>query len=373
VKAVGKIAEEHRRWYLEAVAEVNREWRVAIEPVPFIIGRDEECNLKLTDKRISRRHSEIRTSGDHLWIRDLRSTNGTFVNHRKIEQAELLEPGDMVSIGSFKFCVESIQSTARATAEETCSMDVSEEFNRLASLEPKFQALLRDRRVVPHFQPVLNFSDGKIEGYEILGRISDKGLPANPSELLDMAEWLGYSSELSALFREVGVDIGRNLPGSPLLFVNTSPIEIYQIDVLLESLERIHDLAPAKKIILEINEKAAAGANEMTRLRSALKALNIGLAFDDFGAGQTRLVELAKAPPDYLKFDKSLIRNIHLAPERLRQMVATFVKAARDVGITTLAEGIECLQEAETCQRLGFNMAQGFYYGKPLPITEINH
>jgi EAL domain-containing protein (putative c-di-GMP-specific phosphodiesterase class I) len=375
VKAVGKIAEEHLRWYLEAVADANREWRVAIEPVPFIVGRDDECNLKLADKRISRRHSEIRTSGDHLWIRDLRSTNGTFVNHRKIEQAELLEPGDIISVGNFKFCIKSVQSAsgAIAMAEETCTMDVTEEFNRLASLEPRFQALLRDRQVIPHFQPVLNFSDGKIEGYEILGRISDKELPANPSELLDMAEWLGCSSELSALFREVGVDIGRSLPGSPLLFVNTSPLEVYQVDVLLESLERIHDLAPAEKIVLEINEKAAAGANEMTRLRSALKALNIGLAFDDFGAGQTRLVELAKVPPDFLKFDKSLIRQIHLAPERLRQMVATFVKAARDLGITTLAEGVECLEEAETCQQLGFNMAQGFLYGKPLPITEINH
>ena len=70
------------------------------------------------------------------------------------------------------------------------------------------------------------------------------------------------------------------------------------------------------------------------------------LAFDDFGVGQTRLVELSNTPPDYLKFDISLIRKIHLAPKRLHQMVSTFIKASHDLGILTLAEGIECAEEA---------------------------
>jgi len=52
-------------------------------------------------------------------------------------------------------------------------------------------------------------------------------------------------------------------------------------------------------------------------------------------------------------------------------MVSTFVKAAQDLGIGTLAECIECSDEAKKCQQLGFNFAQGFLYGKPLPITEI--
>lgn len=359
-------------WYLEAVADANREWMVAIEPFPFIIGRDEDCNLKLTDKRISRHHSEIRKSGDHLWIRDFESTNGTFVNQKAIKQAELLETGDTISIGKFKFCLKSVKSNSTAMAEETYSMDISEDLNCLASLEPKLRALLRERNVFPHFQPVLRFSDMTIVGYEILGRVADEDLPSNPSELLDMAQWLGCASDLSALFREVGVDIGRNLPGSPILFVNSTPSEVYQMDVLLESLEKIHDMAPLNKIVLEINEKAATDTDEMSRLRKGLGKLNIGLAFDDFGVGQTRLVELAKAPPDFLKFDMSLIRQIHLAPKRLHQMVSTFVKAAQNLGVATVAEGIECSDEAETCQQLGFNFAQGFFYGRPLPINEIN-
>ena len=372
MQTVGINAEDKMQWYLEAVADANREWMVAVEPVPFIVGRDEECNLKLTDKRISRRHSEIRRSGDHLWIRDLGSTNGTFVNQKKIEQAELLEPGDRISIGKYKFSIKYVKLMTTSMAEKTYVMDISQELEYLNSIEPQMRDLLSQRNVVPYFQPILRFSDMTVVGYEILGRIAAGDLPSNPSELLELAQWLGYASELSALFREIGVEIGRNLPGSPILFVNTTPMEVHKLNVLMESLEKIHAMAPMNKIVLEINEKATTDTNEMSRLRSGLEKLNMGLAFDDFGAGQTRLVELAKAPPDYLKFDASLIHQIHLAPKRLHQMVSTFVKAAQNLGISTLAEGIECSNEAEACQELGFNYAQGFFYGRPLPIAEVN-
>jgi EAL domain-containing protein (putative c-di-GMP-specific phosphodiesterase class I) len=343
---------------------------VTIDSVPFIIGREEDCSLKLIDKWISRHHSEIRKSGDHIWIRDLGSTNGTFVNRKKVKRAELLDAGDIISIGKFEFCVKRIESTV-TMAEETCAMEITDQFQNFALLEPKLQALIAERNVIPHFQPVLRFSDMSVIGYEILGRVADEGLPSNPADLLDLAEWLGCGSDLSAIFRERGVEEGRDLPGAPQLFVNTTPLEIYQMNVLLSSMEKIHDMKVPNRIVLEINEKAAQDTNEMSRLRGALEELDIALAFDDFGVGQTRLVELAKLPPDYLKFDISLIHGIHLAPKRLHQMVSTFVKATRDLGIAALAEGIECSDEAETCQTLGFDLAQGYFYGKPLSFAEI--
>jgi EAL domain-containing protein (putative c-di-GMP-specific phosphodiesterase class I) len=367
-------AKDNVKWVLEAVTDSNKEWRVVIERNPFMVGRDEACELKLTDKRISRRHFEIRRGGDLIWIRDLNSTNGTFVNHKKIDQAELLEQGDTISIGKFKFCIKNVKSNYSPIADKTYlmdSMDISQNFKDLDVLESKLRDLLIHRDVNPHFQPIVKFSDMEVIGYEILGRISDESLPSNPSELLELAQSFGYDPELSDLFREVGVEIGRYLPGSPVLFVNTTPMEIFKTDDLLKSLKKIHDMAPSNRIVVEINEKAITTKNEMSRLRNGLEKLNIGLAFDDFGVGQTRLVELAKAPPDYLKFDASLIHDIHLAPKRLHQMLSTFVKAAEDLGIGTLAECVECSDEAKTCQQLGFNFAQGFFYGKPLAISEI--
>lgn len=356
---------------LEHASDQSAKWIVTLDSFPFVIGRDEDCNLKLKSKWVSRHHAEIHKSGNLLWIRDLGSTNGTFLNQTRIQKAELLEAGDLISFGKFDFQVKSADSVRLALVEDTITMDPSNELAYLSSIEPLFRKLLHERIVVPHFQPILSFPDLQVVGYEILGRIGEIKLPSDPVELFDIAACLGCASELSALFREVGVDVGRQLPGYPLLFTNTAPMEMDQIGRLVESLEKAKQIAPTNRIVLEISEKAVASIEEMEEFRNRLADLNIGLAFDDFGVGQIRLAELAKAPPDFLKFDMSLIRHIHLAPKRFHQMVLTFVKAAEDLGIATLAEGIECSDESETCRELGFSYVQGYFHGRPSPVHEL--
>jgi|SRR5208337_2214629 len=366
-----KPKEEQTSWLLEHVSDVSEKWMIAIKPFPFTIGRAEDCNLTLQSKWVSMHHAEINTSGGMLWIRDLGSTNGTFVNQRPIQKSELLESGDIITFGKSHFYIKSAKAIRPAGADATVAFDLTGELTNLVSLEPKLRKLLSEGNVIPHFQPIVRFSDTQVIGYEILGRIGECDLPLDPVELFDVARCLGCASDLSSLFRESGVDLGRRLPGSPLLFVNTDPVELDRLDVLMESMERTHEMAPSSRIVLEISEKAVPHADKMKQFRDRLADLDIALAYDDFGVGQTRLVELAKAPPHFLKFDMSLIRHIHLAPKRLHQMVLTFVKAAQDLGIATLAEGIECLDEGETCRQLGFEYAQGYFYGRPSPIGEF--
>ena len=361
------------KWCLEAIADAGRGWLANIESVPFVVGRADDCDLTLIDNRISRYHSEIRISGDLLWIRDLESTNGTFVNNNKIEHAQLLDPDDIVSIGNYRFRVKRVNaSTLSVTTRETIFGTLSEELRDFSSYDPKLRTLLRERNVIPHFQPILRLLDMTAQGYEILGRVDVDGLPSNPYQLLDIAESLGCASRLSSLFREVGVEVGKDLPGSPLLFINTTRLEVFEMDDLIKSLQTIRNIAPSSKIVLEINEKAAADTSEFPKLQAALKQMAMGLAFDDFGVGQTRLVELSTISPDYLKFDMSLIRQIHLAPERLHRMIATFIKASHDLGILTLAEGIECAEEADVCKQLGFDLGQGYLFGRPVPVQELS-
>jgi EAL domain-containing protein (putative c-di-GMP-specific phosphodiesterase class I) len=361
------------QWYLESVADAGKEWTTQISCVPFVIGRADDCDLKLADRRISRHHSEIRKSGELLWIRDLKSTNGIYVNQQKIENALLLEPNHTISIGKYKFKVKSTSSSPSVNEYETIHATLSDELTNLDSnfYQGKFRELIYKRSVIPHFQPLIQFSNMAEIGFEILGRIRNNGLPSNPAKLLDIAETLGYGSELSSLFREAGVKAARKIPGSPILFVNSSKFEIYDIEALVASMERINDISNSNKIILEINEKAAAHTNDLVLLRTKLEKMNMGLAFDDFGVGQTRLLELSKTPPDYLKFDISLIRKIHLAPKRVHQMISTFINASHDLGVLTLAEGIECLEESEACKQIGFDFGQGYFFGKPAPIYEI--
>jgi EAL domain-containing protein (putative c-di-GMP-specific phosphodiesterase class I) len=363
--------QEQIKWFLEQVSGAAGELRIAIDAVPYTIGRDEECNLRLQSNWVSRRHAEIRSSGEMLWIRDLGSTNGTLVNRKPVRGSDLLESGDMISFGKSEFYIRSVNTVRPSIEAVTAVVQPVEDLMRLTNLEPVLRELLRERNVTPHFQPVVRFSDMQVIGYEVLSRIGEGALPANPSELFEVAACLGCASDLSALVREKGVDLARSLPSSSLLFVNTDPVELDQVDVLLKSLGVASEMAHSNRIVLEISEKAVPQTEEMMGFRDRLAELDIALAFDDFGVGQTRLVELAKAPPDFLKFDISLIRQIHLAPKRLHQMVYTFVTAAQDLGIATVAEGIECPDEAETCRQIGFDYAQGYYYGKPSPISEF--
>jgi EAL domain-containing protein (putative c-di-GMP-specific phosphodiesterase class I) len=363
------------KWCLESTSDPKNRWVFPIEPVPFTIGRDKDCNLTLRSKGVSRQHAQLNVSGDMLWIRDSGSTNGTLLNGKPLTESEALIDGDVLQIGQVGFCVLSTDGCQLSDDDDnkTVFLDTSDQLpDQLDSYTVQFKKMIHDRAVVPHFQPILTLSDQCIKGYEILGRLpSGADLPSNPVDLFDIAVLLDMETELSSLFREEGVNQGLRLPESATLFVNTHPIELIKISHLKRSLRKIREIAASTTIVLEISEKAITDLERMKNLQSALKHLDIGLAYDDFGVGQTRLIELAKFPPDFLKFDISLIRRIHLAPKRLHQLIVTFLNMSQDLGATTIAEGIECQEEGETCRQLGFDYAQGNFYGAPIPISQF--
>ena len=139
---------------------------------------------------------------------------------------------------------------------------------------------------------------------------------------------------------------------------------------LITSLQRIREREADSRLVLEIHEAGVTQLDRMRDLRKALADLQIGLAYDDFGSGQARLIEMVEVPPDYLKFDIGLIRDIHLSSAERQGMLANLVQMANNLGIATLAEGIETREEHESCVQLGFDYAQGFFYGRPaLPST----
>ena len=250
------ISGEKTKWYLESVSETGGKWVLLIEPLPFTIGRDKNCDLTLHSKWVSRHHAEIHRSGSMLWIRDCGGINGTLLNHKRVEEAEPIQVGDILHFGDSRFCVKAGESVQTDLSADTVGFDSLEEQIGFDSYEAQFQKLLRERAVVPHFQRILQLSDMSVVGYEILGRIRASDLPPSPVELLDIACRIGLGSELSALFREEGVRAAKRLAGLPQLFINTHPMDIYQMDDLEQSLRRIRQLAQSNPIILEINEKA---------------------------------------------------------------------------------------------------------------------
>jgi EAL domain-containing protein (putative c-di-GMP-specific phosphodiesterase class I) len=239
---------------------------------------------------------------------------------------------------------------------------------RLAGSTRELKLLMETRAILPLFQPIVRLAQGgEVAAYETLGRGALEGLPEQPGELFALAASVGLERELSQTFRLASARAALAFAGSPRFFFNTHRSELKSPEDLLASVETLAEIVPPASIVLEIHEGAVTDLGGMREVRRTLARSGIGLAYDDFGAGQARLVELAEVPPDYLKFDIALIRELDRATAARRRMLASLVEMARELGIVSLAEGIERAAEATVARDLGFELAQGFLFGRPAP------
>ncbi len=350
-------------WYLEGlVGDPPSLRQVSVNTLPFRIGRRPEASFRLNGVGVSKDHAEIHKVNGQLVLRDLGSRNGTFVNGSQIQHDAPLKHGDVLHFANQEF---RLTNQSAADYGRTMQIDSSDWVRSIG----QFEKLFAPGTATPFYQPIVSLPDGGLLGYEVLARSSVDGL-CNPGHMFNVATRLNMEAALSRLFRHEGVRQGLDLHGHPNLFLNTHPTELSD-EGLIESLIELREAAPTVQLTLEIHEAAVTDLDKMTRLHASLEELDIHLAYDDFGAGQARLVDLIEVPPDFLKFDIALVRDIHRAATQRVQMLETLVRMAHDLGVAVLAEGIECQAEGDACAQLGFDLAQGYHYGKPAPAAEL--
>jgi len=203
-----------------------------------------------------------------------------------------------------------------------------------------------------------------VVGYEALGRAKMNGVEVLPGELFTIAEGLGRADELSHLLRREQLRAAAALPREAEVFLNTHPTELRTAGTLVESLETAGK-RNGTRVCIEIHETAAMDLALLAGLREKLAAIGVSVAFDDFGTGQPRLFELAEISPMYLKFDRAWIHDLDNASERRLELVKTLIRMVQGFKITPIAEGVERGEEAQACAELGFELAQGYYLGRP--------
>jgi EAL domain-containing protein (putative c-di-GMP-specific phosphodiesterase class I) len=358
-----KKIDESSSWYLEGFVDAGRNsWRTVIHSLPLTVGREKSANLQLRSPKVSHHHAEIYFDGG-LRVRDLGSTNGTYVNGRRVRGTRGLATGDVIRFADLELRLASYKMPPSTGTKALTTEDLKE---FLAEQSEEFLKLLRTRAVRPLYQPLFDLRQLTVVGYELLCRGNLEGFETAPTELFFIAERLGCDIELSQLFRHQGVESAARLPGRPKLFVNTHPSEIQDLDGFLASIARLNDQRPEIDLVVEIHEAAMTEPAAMRQIRSALHAVGIELAFDDFGTGQSRLQALADVPPDYLKFDLTFVRGLDRASERRKILVRRLVEMATSIGIAPIAEGIETPEELRACTDAGFQWAQGYLLAEPL-------
>jgi EAL domain-containing protein (putative c-di-GMP-specific phosphodiesterase class I) len=363
------------RWYLESFVEGGRQLRrIALQPLrrPFRVGRNPGLPLTLASDSVSKEHAELFLRGGALHVRDLGSKNGTFVNGERVGEAPVRE-GDILHFAQVEFRVgrqeidEADEQVLEPATRSLFNPTLPEQFVEGIRELPE---LIRERRVVSVFQPIVSLPDGTLAGYEALGRGRHPRLPEEPLELFRIAARLDAEAELSRLFRETALELVMAKGRFPGLFLNVHPAELEKPGLLPAVIE-VRQRVPNLRLTLEVHEGALADLDGVGRLRTQLSRASVGIAYDDFGAGQARLLELAEVPPHYLKFDMSFVRGIDSAPASRRRLLTSLVSVARDLLVWTVAEGVETAEEADACIHIGFTHAQGFFFGRPRPIEEV--
>lgn len=238
------------------------------------------------------------------------------------------------------------------------------------------ETALRDGRVHVHFQPQVRLADGALVGAEALVRwIGADGQLISPAQFIPLAEDTGLILPLGRRVAELAAGIAERWRGQGRglrLSINVSPRELLVPDLAasLVDLVAAAGIRPSD-LLIEITESAfASDCSAQIQSVEALAAAGFPLSIDDFGTGQSSLARLASLPVAELKLDRSLCGRVDSDP-RARRIAALVTELGRDLDIHVLAEGIETREQANVLRELGCDLAQGFLFGRPMPLDSF--
>lgn len=365
-----------QRFFLESSGkDSNLPRQIRLDELPATVGRHPDCAIQLSVERLSRMHARFTMEGEALIVSDLGSTNGTFVNHARVTRPTRLQLGDVLHLADHEFRLMSDPGSPEARSSRTGEETVV----GMASLPrdfpmqmPAFFELLENERVTGFAQPIVTAA-GEPFAAELLGRSEHPQLDKGPGQLFALASALDTEVRLSRMLRRccfaLASEEGLGMP----LFFNNHPVECEDMGALMEELQSLRREYPQLSLVFEVHESAVTDLGAMAEVKQELARMDIRLAYDDFGAGQARLLELVEVPPDYLKFDMGLIRDMTDRASPRYRLLAELNRMIAGMGVNTLIEGVEDELTATLCREIGIDYMQGYLFGRPRPLVGYHH
>ena len=227
-----------------------------------------------------------------------------------------------------------------------------------------------------YYQPKLNLSLDRIESVECLIRwIHPEHGFIPPDEFIPLAEQTGAIRHVTkwalekaltqhAEWRRQGLDIA--------MAVNISAVDLSDLSLphTVSSLLSTHKIEP-EKLVLEVTESAVMSDPEIAiNALNMLSRMNIKISIDDFGTGFSSMAQLKKMPVDEIKIDKAFVLELATNSED-QVMVKTLIAMAQNLGLSTVAEGVENAESVELLKTMGCSTAQGFHLSRPQPSQDI--
>jgi diguanylate cyclase (GGDEF)-like protein/PAS domain S-box-containing protein len=247
-------------------------------------------------------------------------------------------------------------------------------------LESDLRRALEAGELYLHYQPTFDLASGQVVGAEALARWKHpiRG-QVPPTEFIPLAEASGLIRPLGAwVLREAcrqAAEWQRARPqrDKPLtLNINLSGRQLQFPEVVDDVARALRESGlPPESLVLEMTESVLMDDSEnVLAILRRLKELGARLAIDDFGTGYSSLSYLHRFPVDMLKIDRSFVERLSHATDNA-ELARTIVRLGQSLQLVTVAEGVEDSTQFLALRRMGCDVGQGYYFGKPMDADEI--
>jgi len=268
---------------------------------------------------------------------------------------------------SFSAAVVAVPGSAPADIDDWLGRELRGHASHRADLAPDEHAALRvviaGQGLRTLLQPIVALPSGQIVGYEALSR-GPKGSPLEAANaLFGAGERFNLTSALEVACARQAVALAASLPEGYWLSLNLG-LEALSTPGVVESLAR-------PGLVLEITEHLPLDqAESHAALYAKARSLGARLALDDTGCGFADMASARAVRPEIIKLCITVIRNANRSSTHLAEIAHT-VAAFRTMGAEVLAEGVETAEQAAALAEAGATLAQGWYFGRPVPSVEI--
>lgn len=297
-----------------------------------------------------------------------------------IAGASIVEGGKdvMAAIDNANIARKSIKNKSK-TICKFYEKRMSEKINREIEIANSMEYALENNEFTIFLQPKVNVIDNELVGAEALVRwIKPDGKVITPDEFIPQFESNGFIINVDFYVYELTCKTIRQWIDEGLkvfpISVNVSRVHLKDDDFVedFDQLVKKYDIPP-NLIELELTETIFLDQTE--RALSALKEfrkLGYSVSIDDFGAGYSSLNLLKDMQTDVLKIDREFFRQGELLQEE-KIIVSTIINMAKQLNMKVLSEGIETEKQSEFLKEISCDMAQGYFYSKPMPIEQFKN
>jgi diguanylate cyclase (GGDEF)-like protein/PAS domain S-box-containing protein len=248
------------------------------------------------------------------------------------------------------------------------------ELQARTKLERTIRDAVEHDRFELHYQPLFEMSERRLIGFEALIRLpAEDGTLIQPLSFIPLAEELRLIDKIGAWVLREACRTAATWPENLTVAVNLSPAQFETggvSEIVATSLQE-SGLAP-HRLELEITETLLLGDSEtiMAELRE-IKAMGVAIVMDDFGTGYSSLSYLWKFPFDKIKIDRSFMQGFDDSGRDAETVVKTIIGLGRELKMRVTVEGVETAKQAAFLDKADSDQAQGFFFGRPVPASEV--